>query len=699
MNIIVSKKGYFYKQYKNNKKKRISKTEYLKLKKSKNVSKIQKGGEAIGKGTSACIFKPGMTREKSNGPITVKEGYVSKLLYDTKVQVNNNREYAMGQLIQQIPDHNKFFHPVEKIERFTVDDFQEAYKTNSNLIYRNMATCGDIKNKSVSRISYLIRKADLSVSALLDPDNEFIYTVDILKKILLKTCVACQLLIERGIACFDLKHANIVINESETYLIDFDSKLMPSSWNEFKNIFLKKFHTGGDYIWAPEINKFRSDYDKKNIINNFLGVNNSGKPIKYGLMLIDTDWKKFIEKAMVYQIAKGIFSYEYTVKLFGDELLTDLISRMKKETPTERPTLEDIIAKLDPHSEKAYKFDYAYSIKWIKLKNIPKMTLSQVCFPDIKKRLYYILRELDRVTKVYGGIVDVPPDILYSPIRMAAPLFDKMPTEDKLKGISSEEEPNDKLVNYIYGNIRTLLHTKVRGGVLPEIEKIRELVDLGDYLHGYPLCKEPRPLNTEINTRYKCIYCGYYMCPLCVPLIKNKRNMEGDYTCITCYELLNGTAYSDTSNQMESIYLKHLIGEWETTIGSNKVKFHIKKHTSNALVINQKNNIGRSAYFEIDFIGNVINPRVGFKYYKCKACNMTILAKTFMGNNCKRDLQHKPDCITSMYASHYSNHKSQIPKLYINSVNSVNTTPVQVNLSNNALTITLKDLTKWHKVD
>jgi hypothetical protein len=78
---------------------------------------------------------------------------------------------------------------------------------------------------------------------------------------------------------------------------------------------------------------------------------------------------------------------------------------------------------------------------------------------------------------------------------------------------------------------------------------------------------------------------------------------------------------------------------------------------------------------------------------------MTILAKTFMGNNCKRDLQHKPDCITSMYASHYSNHKSQIPKLYINSVNSVNTTPVQVNLSNNALTITLKDLTKWHKVD
>ena len=47
MKIIKSKKGYFYKVYKNGKKVRISKENYLKLKNisSRKIIKKQKGGE------------------------------------------------------------------------------------------------------------------------------------------------------------------------------------------------------------------------------------------------------------------------------------------------------------------------------------------------------------------------------------------------------------------------------------------------------------------------------------------------------------------------------------------------------------------------------------------------------------------------------------------------------------------------------
>ena len=126
----------------------------------------------------------------------------------------------------------------------------------------------------------------------------------------------------------------------ECYLIDFSKTYMISDWTEFKTFSERLTHFVDNYFWAPEVNKLRFNLKE---IEQFKRLDKNGRI-----------WRLWADKAMVYQIAKA---FEYYNDVFNyNEVINSMIPNMLATNPRDRPSLKDVIHKLDPDNSKDYSF-------------------------------------------------------------------------------------------------------------------------------------------------------------------------------------------------------------------------------------------------------------------------------------------------------------------------------------------------------
>ena len=327
MEYYKSKKGYYYCKYKNGKVKRLSKQIYY--------NKMKKGGDKINTGASADIFYPAY-KKNTSGKIVKNLEYVSKIPFKKVSYKDIIDEVNTGKRIMEINNWVSYFLPVENKVDFNHISNISNINNNNRATYTN--------HNSIRTM--VIRKADMNLDKLF---RSHTLTPNIIRKLLLKTAVACKLLLDTlNVAFFDLKSLNIMIKKVnndpikyECYLIDFSKNYMVSNWTEFKTFSQNLSHIASDYSWAPEVNRMRKNIEN---INNFIRLNKS-----------NAIWKTWANKAMVYQLA---FTFKYYDAHFFNysNTIESFIPNMLQENSNDRPTLETVIQTLDSNNSKNYSF-------------------------------------------------------------------------------------------------------------------------------------------------------------------------------------------------------------------------------------------------------------------------------------------------------------------------------------------------------
>jgi len=373
------KKGYKY----SGKKLKSGLPQIVKVKKSK------KGGRALAKGSSGCVFFPVLKECNPNKDYT---GKVSKLVL--LAATNGTAELDMGRLLNSYDSEFKHFLGVTEkckvnpLDKYNVNEITDA----------DRAKCPNLNIDNAFHDNLIMPRAIIGLDAVFKLKSivNFGISADMIGKIIMKTCKSCKILKDNGIAHFDLKNQNMMfkwidkseekqiskeekgadIPEMESFLIDFGKEFMPVSWEEFFNDFLK--FDPMTYVWAPEIWLNFPKFNKSSKLKKQLrkvGDIDSWFPI-YVMNLKKSGtsgWKEFIDKAMVYQMINGIFywlsSPNYSNKnpfnfiphlnnpiKFNDKIekifvnntgLRDLFIEMLTFNPNNRPTLQQVQEKLE----------------------------------------------------------------------------------------------------------------------------------------------------------------------------------------------------------------------------------------------------------------------------------------------------------------------------------------------------------------
>ena len=387
------KKGYKY----SGKKLKSGLSQIVKVKKSKN-KKSKKGGKALAKGSSGCIFFPVVKECNPNKDYT---GKVSKLVL--LAATDGTAELDMGLLLNSYDREFEHFLGVTEMCKVNTSN---KYKKNE-ITDADRKKCPELKIDNKLHDNLIMPSAIIGLDAVFQLKSivKFGISADMIGKIIMKTCESCKILKDNGIAHFDLKNQNMMfkwidksekihqkekqiskeekgadiaeMEEMESFLIDFGKEFMPASWEEFFNYFLKIFDPM-TYIWAPEIWLNFPKFNKSSKLKKQLrkvGDIDSWFPI-YVMNLQKSGtsgWKEFIDKAMVYQMINGIFYWlsspnfankdpwnfiphlDNPIK-FNDKIekifvnnkgLRDLFIEMLTFNPNNRPTLQQVQDKLD----------------------------------------------------------------------------------------------------------------------------------------------------------------------------------------------------------------------------------------------------------------------------------------------------------------------------------------------------------------
>jgi len=390
------KKGYKY----SGKKLKSGLPQIVKVKKSKN-KKSKKGGRALATGSYGCIFSPVV---KKCDPSKDYSGKVSKLALEA--DTNGCPELNMGLLLNSYDREFKHFLGVTEMCKVNPrNEFNNAKITNADI-----AKCPDLMIDNKLHDNLIMPSAKIGLDTIFQPNSniDFGISADMIGKIIMKTCQSCIILRNNGIAHFDLKNQNMMFKwtnqpEMESFLIDFGKEFMPASWREFDQQFIGGFNPM-TYIWAPEIwlqfglfGKFEPELIniKNKLKQKKIDAVDSWLQQYDSKLRIDgtPGWKKFIDKAMVYQMINGIFywisspdfnphkAYYFVPhlnkngirfnkkieKIFVDNSgLRDLFIEMLTINPNNRPTLEQVQNKLVNlgFNKKVWKFEPNDETNW-----------------------------------------------------------------------------------------------------------------------------------------------------------------------------------------------------------------------------------------------------------------------------------------------------------------------------------------------
>ena len=387
------KKGYKY----SGKKLKSGLPQIVKVKKSK-VKKSKKGGKALATGSYGCIFSPVI---KKCDPTKDYSGKVSKLALEA--DTDGSEELNMGLLLNGYDrEFEHFLGVTEKCEVNPRDKFDNAKITKADRV-----ECPELEIDNKLHDNLIMPSARIGLYTIFKVKSKvkFGISADMIGKIIMKTCESCKILRDNGIAHFDLKNQNMMFKwtnkpKMESFLIDFGKEFMPASWKEFYKNFLERFNPM-TYIWAPEI------WLQYRLFIKYSKLTKTEKKLKkvddidswfpeYVINLKKSGisgWKKFIDKAMVYQMINGIFywlsspdfdhnkpfnfvphlnsnpiRFNNTIEqIFVDNSeLKDLFIEMLTINPNNRPTLEQVQNKLEELNFKKteWKFEPNDEANW-----------------------------------------------------------------------------------------------------------------------------------------------------------------------------------------------------------------------------------------------------------------------------------------------------------------------------------------------
>ena len=302
------KKGYKY----SGKKLKSGLPQIVKVKKSKNKT-YKKGGKALATGSYGCIFRPVIER---CDPSKDYNGKVSKLALNAAT--DGCPELNMGLLLNSYDKEFKHF--------LAVTEMCKVNPSKKVITIEDKGECPNLIIDNKLHDNLIMPSARIGLDKIFQPESKYNFGIsaDIIGKIIMKTCESCKILRDNGIAHFDLKNQNMMFKwtdtnpdqpKMESFLIDFGKEFMPTSWTDFDDNFIDYWNPMS-YVWAPEIwLQFadRGNYDPDitaitEDLNDFDNTNSWYS--RYITNLRDqgtTGWKKFIDKAMVYQIINGIF--------------------------------------------------------------------------------------------------------------------------------------------------------------------------------------------------------------------------------------------------------------------------------------------------------------------------------------------------------------------------------------------------------
>ena len=373
------KKGYKY----SGKKLKSGLPQIVKVKKSKNKT-YKKGGKALATGSYGCIFRPVIKR---CDPSKDYNGKVSKLAL--KASTDGYPELNMGLLLNSYDKEFKHF--------LAVTEMCKVNPSRKVITFNDKRKCPDLIIDNKLHDNLIMPSARIGLDKIFHSESKYNFGIsaDIIGKIIMKTCESCKILRNNGIAHFDLKNQNMMFKwtdtnpdqpKMESFLIDFGKEFMPTSWTDFDDNFIDYWNPMS-YVWAPEIWLQFADIGKDDLteitedLNDFDNTNSWYS--RYITKLRNqgpTGWKKFIDKAMVYQIINGVFywasspDFDYyairdlqfyyvphlhdkkngirfnrciEVILKANPGLKKLFTEMLTINPNNRPTLEEVQNKLE----------------------------------------------------------------------------------------------------------------------------------------------------------------------------------------------------------------------------------------------------------------------------------------------------------------------------------------------------------------
>ena len=320
------KKGYKYSGKK-------LKSGLAQIVKATKTTKI--GGKAIGKGQYGCIMSPPIKCKSSKEDKFDYKNKVSKVSLkgwipgitnpnEMKYMISSGKnEYHMGKRLLDMDPNMDHFFGIQKICTIRADQTQDIIDLNSKKINPEKK-CFELIKSPKDRIhsNLLMGKADVPMEHAFTPDIDPKIAVDAIAKIILKSCESMKILKKNNYMHLDFKAPNAMIikkqKKMESIMIDFDERFMPNSPLSLIETVLD--YNGIVYLWAPEvwlIGYWRGDKDiKKNLEKAVIQVTKQwGYDIKWTQDYFkkswknDDAWRDFVDKAMVYQIAYGLFSY------------------------------------------------------------------------------------------------------------------------------------------------------------------------------------------------------------------------------------------------------------------------------------------------------------------------------------------------------------------------------------------------------
>lgn len=278
-----------------------------------------KGGKLLEKGGYGCIYHPHID---CDGNETKNLDYVSKIsLYNSDIL----KEIEMGKIIKTIiPNYNNFFVPIEKSCTISINKISNDLIGDCSIIKNNKET----NNFIINNVPYVNGKTLNDFFSTIDKQPNFSKTF---YKIFLHLYIAIKTLQEYNILHYDIKPANIMVNNKNIPLIlDFGISFFVNEKDITKNYDKFYIYAPDYYYWSLQSNiiswiltdnkkleQIITDKDITNIINDYF-INNQifGK----SSTLLSAE---FINK---YQVR----TYNYYIKNFTNIKGSECIKRLIK---------------------------------------------------------------------------------------------------------------------------------------------------------------------------------------------------------------------------------------------------------------------------------------------------------------------------------------------------------------------------------